>query len=163
MKKKTQPFLLATAFALPLIAIGFSAPAEAGFWDRPAGPADLDGDGVVTRFEMRAYHLEEARILTRRIDVNRDGWLSPTELRRARVGRRNDIDLDGRVTGPERRAARQGRWVGISAARFRWVQLKEARMWFDELDTNEDGVVTRRELRRGRRAARREARYRDRD
>lgn len=110
-----------------------------------AGPIDFNRDGFVTRDELWAHHRREARETVRRIDLDRDGWLSPFELRRdGRDGfgvRVKDLDRDGRVTLPEARAARRGFREGIPARRLFFVELQEARMAFARLDRNRDGVL----------------------
>lgn len=153
--KKTIKTLM---FALPLAAIAFgaAATAEAGpGWRRAARsvhPADANFDGVVTRGEMQRFHRLEARAATRRLDRNRDGWISAREFQRARVPgyRRSDFDLDGRVTGLERDLGRQARRHGISVRELRHKEAREARQAFRRLDHNRDGRIGRREARIGR-------------
>lgn len=114
-------------------------------------PADRNRDGFVARRELLAKRRREALADARRIDLNRDGWLSPFELRRA--GRFNagysprDLDRDGRVSRPEARAVARGRRTGISVTRFIEAELAEAQRDFDRLDRNDDGRIGPRERR----------------
>jgi Ca2+-binding EF-hand superfamily protein len=90
--------------------------------------ADLDRDGVITQREAMRY----ARSTFAERDRNRDGVLSPYELRTAGFDfRREDVNRDGRVSYFEHQAA--------------------ARSDFARYDFNHDGVIRGYELRgRGR-------------
>lgn len=119
---------------------------------RPAGVMDQNRDGVVTRREMRRFHRAEAAATVRRLDHNRDGWLSRWELRSAPARYRSfkgfDLNRNGSVGRFERNAAQRARaGRGLPVSTIYDAEMREARRNFQRLDWNNDGVLTRRELR----------------
>jgi Ca2+-binding EF-hand superfamily protein len=129
--------ILSLTLASSLMALAaHTAHAEPGAVRERLRAADTNGDGLISRAEaqalpMLANHFD-------RIDANKDGQISPEELRAARQamasakGGKRDGDGDGRISREE-------------AAKMPHLAKK-----FDALDTNKDGYLTRDEMRAAR-------------
>ena len=142
-----RPFTAAASIGLGACLLAASAVAEAGprrGGFHAAGPEDRNRDGVVTRAEMKRFHLRQARSAMLRLDRNRDGWITGDELRPRRP---RDLNRDGVVTPVERRLSRQVVRRGLPVRKLRRIALRQAARRFDRLDVNLDGVLTRPELR----------------
>lgn len=132
------------AVAVAVAVLGGAAWAQS----TPASPADApkrpmfsqldaDGDGRISR-EEAARHPRLGAAFDR-LDTNRDGFLSPDELRRphgqrgprGQAGAKLDVNGDGYISREEAQAA---------------PRLAQQ---FDRLDTNQDGMLSRDELRAG--------------
>jgi hypothetical protein len=115
---------------LLLSGVALSTISGSAFADTPSEwqRADANRDGAITLREAT----RSARSTFAALDRNRDGVLSPFELRSASYDvRSEDNNRDGRVTYNEHDTA--------------------ARARFDRLDRNHDGVISNNELRgRGR-------------
>jgi Ca2+-binding EF-hand superfamily protein len=122
--------------------------------------ADADGDGFVTKDELRAHMQAKA---FDRLDRNNDGVLDASELRRARRLKAADTDGDGQVSQAEYQAflaaqaakaqARQQLAQSFQAADANNDHALDASEWpagataaFADVDANNDGSVTPREI-----------------
>ena len=130
--------LLATALSVAC-SIAFAAPTDAQSPSRPGASAlDKNGDGFVSRDEA-SNHPRLAESFDR-IDANKDGQLSPDELRTARRSGhhghhgRLDVNNDGSISRDEAKTA---------------PRLAQN---FDAMDANKDGVLTRDEMHAWRKA-----------
>jgi Ca2+-binding EF-hand superfamily protein len=122
--------------------------------------ADANGDGFVTKDELRTHH--QAQVFAR-LDKDGDGTLSGGELRRARRLKNADADGDGTVTKAEfdafvaqqaaKRQTTQQLHQAFQAADANADRELDASEWpananasFADVDANGDGAVTPREI-----------------
>jgi hypothetical protein len=118
---------------------------------RDRGNVDTNGDGVVTRAEWDVRSAAAGQAATRRaadaftrIDSNRDGQLSASELAAARQSR-----SERRVQVRERRAERSGGGARMDTnndgliSRAEWMAVPD--VMHQRADANNDGQVTRAE------------------
>lgn len=103
---------------------------------------DTNGDGVISKAEFDAFNAEHFKNL----DTNKDGNISPDELRAAQnqVPPNQGMHSDGTTHLDQRFYAADVNHDG-GLDREEAVNMPMLSKYFDEVDTNKDGKVTRQE------------------
>lgn len=102
---------------------------------------DTNGDGVATRTEVEAYQrkvltdaaVQRARASFARLDVDRNGQISPNEYIRGSVSLPKSLDVSGPMGKLD--ANRDGK---ITLVEYRVLTLAN----FDRLDLDKDSIIT---------------------
>jgi len=145
-----------TFFALGLAAmLGGAATAGANDAPRSDAPrdemrADTDGDGRVSRAEATAAAAERSGDWFDKLDLNKDGYLTPDELKQARETRHEHMraemkeKMEQRFKDADTNADGQ---LSLDEVQAKMPRLAER---FAALDTDKNGQLSKDELRHGR-------------
>ena len=104
--------------------------------------ADTDGDGTISKAEFKAYYAKQSAKRFKEMDTNKDGKLTPDEMQCAPKHEMRQGDgtthLDQRFN-----AADLNHDGGLDRKEAKAMPVVAA--YFDKIDTNGDGKVTRQE------------------
>ena len=134
-----KKIILASALAIGLAGVGIASAQDHGGQHRGGAErimrADANGDGRVTKEEIRAQRATGFD----RMDVNKDGFLTPED--RANAGDGADAQRGQRGADRREQLDRDGDGK-ISRAEF----VDRDTAMFDRVDANKDGAIDRAEL-----------------
>lgn len=109
--------------------------------------ADTDGDGALTKAEAQAAKLDGIVKHFDQMDANKDGKLTPDEMRASMMARHKAMRGKSAQFDAKFKAADKDGDGALTKAEAEAGQLKGIVTHFDEIDANKDGKVTREELR----------------
>ncbi|MEO8019462.1 MAG: EF-hand domain-containing protein [Pseudomonadota bacterium] len=139
--------------ALGLAAL-LSGTAMAGDTPRSDAPrdemrADKDGDGRVSRAEATAAAAERSGEWFDKLDLNKDGYVTPDEIKQVHATRREDMRADMKEKMEER--FKEADTNGDGQLSLDEVQAKMPRLAerFSTVDTDQNGQLSKDELRHG--------------
>jgi Ca2+-binding EF-hand superfamily protein len=145
-----------TFFALGLATVlGGAAVASANDAPRADAPrdemrADTDGDGRVSRAEATAAASERSSDWFDKLDLNKDGYITPDEMKQARETRHDHMraemkeKMEQRFNDADTNADGQ---LSLEEAQAKMPRLAER---FAALDADKNGQLSKEELRAGR-------------
>jgi EF-hand domain pair/EF hand len=144
----------ALTFAALLAGAAFAGPVSAGDKPRSDAPhdamrADTDGDGRVSRAEATAAGAERSGEWFDKLDLNKDGYVTPDEIKQARETRTANMHEAMKEKMDER--FKEADTNGDGQLSLEEVQAKMPRLAerFTTLDTDKNGQLSKEELARG--------------
>ena len=157
MKISLSTCALAVAALLAGNAMAGDGPHGAGTSkDGPHGimRADTNGDGKVSKDEAAALQDQMQGDWFDKTDANKDGFLTPDEIRQGREARREHMRSEMKARGEERfkeADINNDGQISLDEAQARMPRLAER---FVALDTDKNGMLSKEELRHGGRKGR---------
>ena len=108
----------------------------------PFKTVDTNGDGAISKAEFNAYYAKHNARHFKEVDINKDGKITPDEMQ---GGRRQDMGHSDGTTHLDQRfnAADANHDGGLNKAEANEMPMLNA--YFDQVDANKDGKVTRQE------------------
>jgi len=136
------------ALALAALLAGHAVAGDQPRSDAPRGDemrADKDGDGRVSRDEANAAATERSNEWFDKLDLNKDGFVTPEETRQARETRRTEM------RGMFDEHFKTADTDGDGSLSLAEVQANMPRMAdrFSKIDKDKNGLLSREELQRG--------------
>jgi Ca2+-binding EF-hand superfamily protein len=117
--------------------------------DAPHGmQADKDGDGRVSRAEATSSGSERSGEWFDKIDLNKDGYLTPDEMKQAHATRHEmHGDMKEKMEGRFKEADANGDGqISLDEAQAKMPRVAEK---FSTLDTDKNGFLSKEELKHG--------------
>jgi len=151
--KKCAINFLAVVFCFVLSAVTAHAESEKGgssMHEQSNAPqhgamfenADTNGDGSISKAEFDGYYAEHNARHFKELDINQDGKLTPDEMQDG--SKRNMRRYDGTAHLDQRFNAADANHDG-ELDRGEASAMPMLKKYFDKVDTNKDGKITRKE------------------
>jgi Ca2+-binding EF-hand superfamily protein len=120
--------------------------AGAALAEGPAMAADTNGDGKISKEEMSAAHSTRVEERFARLDLDKDGFVTSEELKQAKETRHGDLrgKLEERFKTADANGDGQ---ISLDEAQANLPRVAEK---FSEIDADQNGSLTREELRNAR-------------
>jgi len=151
MRISFQASALALAALLAGAAVASEAPVtDSGKGSRGIMSADTNGDGKISKDEFAALRDQKHVDWFDKMDADKDGFLTPEELRQARDVRRDHKrgEKQARMEQRFKEADINGDGqLSLDEAQAKMPRLAER---FTSVDTDHDGLLSKEELRHGR-------------